>query len=123
MHRCDDPARSFGVIAGDKIFSAVLRVPEFEIRHVDVDQTVHPLNAFGTIIGRSVVDQRQPQTAFDGNHERFKDLRHYMLGRDEVDVVAADFLKVEHDASEFRGSHLRAFAELAGLEIFAENAA
>jgi hypothetical protein len=37
--------------------------------------------------------------------------------------VATDLLEIEHDAGEFWGVHFGAFAELAGLEILAENAA
>ena len=53
----------------------------------------------------------------------FEDLRDDVLGGDEIDVVATDLLKIEHDAGEFWGVHFGAFAELAGLEILAENAA
>ena len=50
-------------------------------------------------------------------------MRDDVLGGDEIDVVATDLLEIEHDAGEFWGVHFGAFAELAGLEILAENAA
>ena len=46
-----------------------------------------------------------------------------MLRRDEVDVVATNFLQVEHDAREFRRCNFSAFTELTGLEILTKYAA
>lgn len=51
-------ARGIGVIAGHQIFLAMLGVPEFEIGHVNVDQAVHPSDAFATVISRGVIDER-----------------------------------------------------------------
>jgi hypothetical protein len=50
VHSSDDATCGFGVIAGHEIFSAMLGVPPFEIGHVDVDQTVHPLNALQAVV-------------------------------------------------------------------------
>ena len=60
---------------------------------------------------------------FDCDHEGFENLRHDVLGRDEVDVVAADPLQIEHDLRKLRRSCFCAFTELAGLEILAKDAA
>src|SRR2546430_7949943 len=63
------------------------------------------------------------QATLHRDHERFQDLRHDVLGRHEVDVVAAGVLQIEHDFCELTGTYLGAFAELARLEILTENAA
>jgi hypothetical protein len=55
--------------------------------------------------------------------QRFEDLRHDVLRRDEVNVVAADLLQIEHDLRKLGRADFRAFAELAGLEVLAEDAA
>jgi len=44
-----------------------------------------------------------------------------VFGRDEVNVVAAGSLQIEHDSRKLGRIHFRAFAELAGLEILAEH--
>src|SRR5437588_9792022 len=62
------------------------------------------------------------QATLHRDHERFQDLRHHVLGRHEVDVVAAGVLQIEHDFCELAGTYLGTFAELARLEILTENA-
>src|SRR5262249_32281264 len=101
----------------------MLSIPEFEVRHVNVHHPVHPANTFQTIVGRSVVNQREMQAAIDGDHERLQNLRHHVLGRDEVDVVTTDSLQIEHDSRELRRSDFGALAELARLEVLTENTA
>ena len=97
MHGGDHSTRGIRVIAGHKIFSAILGIPEFEVRHVNVYDSLHPLDAFEAVVGRGVIDERQTQTVLDGAYQRFKNLRNDVLGRDKVDVVAADPLQIEHD--------------------------
>ena len=46
-----------------------------------------------------------------------------MLGRDEINVVAAGLLQIEHHLRQLGRGHLGTFTELAGLEILAEHAA
>src|SRR4029450_3918057 len=101
----------------------MLWVPELEVGHVDVHDSVHPANALKTVVGRGVVNQRQTQTPFDRDYQRCQSLRNHLLRRDDVDCVATDSLQIEHDLREFGGTHLRAFAELAGLEVLTEDAA
>src|SRR5437867_7857892 len=63
------------------------------------------------------------QATLHRDHQRFQDLRHHVLGRDEVDVVAAGVLQIEHDLCELTGTDLGAFAELARLEILTKDTA
>src|SRR5437763_17149220 len=63
------------------------------------------------------------QATLDSDHERFQDLRHDVLGRNKVDVVAAGVLQIEHDFCELAGTYLGAFAELGRLEILTKHAA
>src|SRR6266404_6292855 len=63
------------------------------------------------------------QATLHRDHERFQDLRHDVLGRHEVDVVAAGVLQIEHDFCELAGTYLGAFAELARLEILTKDTA
>src|SRR6266850_3793484 len=63
------------------------------------------------------------QATLHRDHERFQDLRHHVLGRHEVDVVAAGVLQIEHDLCELAGTYLGAFAELARLKILTEDTA
>src|SRR5437899_8348617 len=63
------------------------------------------------------------QATLHRDHESFQDLRHDVLGRDEVDVVAAGVLQIEHDFCELAGTYLGAFAELARLEILTKDTA
>jgi hypothetical protein len=121
VHRGNHIARGFGIIAGNKIFPAMLGVPEFEIGHVNVHDPVHPSNAFEAVVSRGVVNEREMQTAFDGDHERFQNLRHDVLGRDEVDVVATNSLQIEHDPRKRGSANFGAFAKLAGLKILAKD--
>ena len=92
MHRGDHGAGGIGVVAGDEIVPAMLGVPQLEIGHVNVHQAVHQPDALEAIIGRGIIDQRQPQTALDRKHEGLEDLRHDVFRSDEVDVMAAKLL-------------------------------
>src|SRR5439155_6880457 len=81
------------------------------------------LDTLQAVVSRRVIDERQAQAAPDGNQERLENLRHHMLRRDEIDVVAADVLKIEHDVRELRCGDFCAFAKLAGLEVLTKHAA
>src|SRR6267143_6795000 len=63
------------------------------------------------------------QATLHRDHERFQDLRHDVLGRHEVDVVAAGVLQIEDDLCELAGAYLGAFAELARLKILTKDTA
>ncbi len=101
----------------------MLGVPQFEVGHVDVHNAVHPLDTFEAVVRRCVVHERQAQSAVHRDHKRFQNLRNDVLGGDEIDVVAAGLLQVEHDSREFSRRHFCAFTELTRLEILAEHAA
>src|SRR4030095_4774585 len=101
----------------------MLGVPKFEIRHVDIHQTVHELYAFDTVVRRSVVDEGQTQTALDGNHKRFQDLRNDVLGCDKVDVVTTDPLQIEHDLRKLGRRDFCAFTKLARPAILTKHPA
>src|SRR6184192_2252287 len=63
------------------------------------------------------------QATLHRDHEGFQNLRHDVLGHNEVDVVAAGVLQIEHDLCELAGTYLGAFAELARLEILTKDTA
>ena len=90
---------------------------------VDVDDAVHQLDGVERIVGAGVVDQRQAQAAFDRERQRFQDLRDDVLGRDEVDVVAAAGLQVEHHSRQLVGLDGVPLALPTGLVVLAEDAA
>jgi hypothetical protein len=76
--------------------------PQLEVGHVDVDDPLHQAEAVERVVGARVVDDRQLQATGEGERERFEDLRDDVLGRDEVDVAAADRLQLEHHLCEPR---------------------
>src|SRR6266446_7271680 len=123
VHGRDHAACGFSVIAGNEIFSAMLGIPEFEIGHMDVHYPIHPLNAFEAIVGGGVINKRQTQAAFYCDNQRFQNLRHHVLRRDEVDVVTTDPLQIEHHLRKLTRRDFGAFTELAGLKILAKNTA
>src|SRR4029434_224556 len=76
-----------------------------------------------TVVRRSVVDEGQTQTALDGNHKRFQDLRNDVLPISKVNVVTTDPLQIEHDLRKLGRRDFCAFAELARLKVLTKHAA
>ena len=51
---------------------------------------------------------------------RFENLRHHMAGADEIDVVAALGLQIQHHVCQFLGSHFAPGPLLADVPVLAE---
>src|SRR5262249_25410865 len=86
------------------------------------DDAIHPSEALHGVVRAGVVDERQSEPASDGQGQRLEDLGHDVFGRDEVDVVAADPLELEHHLGELCRAHLVAVAGLRGVVVLAEDA-
>ena len=122
VHRGDHSASGLGVVAGAEVAATMLGIPQFEIRHVNIDHPVHEPDAIHAVVGRSIIDQRQVQAALDCQHQSLENLRHDVFGGDEVDVMATERLQLEHHARKVLGPIFCAFAQLARLEVLAEHA-
>jgi hypothetical protein len=66
MHGFNRMPRRVGIIAGTQVFGTTVGVPELEVGQVNVHQALHQADALQTVVGASVVDQRQSQAPFDG---------------------------------------------------------
>jgi hypothetical protein len=97
-------ARDVRIVGALQIAPRRIARPQLEVGHVDVDDPLHQAEAVERVVGARVVDDRQLEAAVEGERQRFKDLRNDVLGRDPVDVVAADHLKLEHHPGEPLGS-------------------
>jgi hypothetical protein len=123
LHLEDVMPGDLEVLALAEISPGVLAGGELEVGHVDVDDAVHQRQAVGAVVRARVVDDRQPQPTLDRQRQRLEDLWHDVLGRDPVDVVAADLLQLEHHRREPRGRCLPPLDLPGDLEVLAEHAA
>jgi hypothetical protein len=76
-----------GVVAGPAVFPPRLQVvlgfciiPVFEVRHVDVRDAVHPVEALERIVGRGVVDDRKAEPAACRNPDSLQAIRALLSG-------------------------------------------
>ena len=74
------------------------------------------------VVAAGVVDQRHPQPALDGAGQGGQDLGHVDGGRDEVDVVAAQVLELQHRPRQLLVRHRPAPAGLRYLPVLAVDA-
>ena len=123
VHFTQRSTRRLRVVPRQKVFCRVFFIPHLEIRHVDVNYAVQVKKRFERIVPGGVIHEGQMQTAFDGDHERFQDLRHHVRGGDEVDVMTSHFLQGEHHPCQSCRPGLGKVAALADVVILAEDAA
>ena len=123
VHCRDHGTGGIGVVTRDEIHPAMFRVPQLEIRHVNVHEPVHKSNTLQAVIGGGIVDERHTQSMLHGYCQCLEDLGHNVFGRDKINVVATDRLEIEHHMRELDGRNLRAVAKLACLEVLTEHAA
>ena len=75
------------------------------------------------VVCAGVIDERQFESLWDREEQRFQDLRDNMLRGHEIDVVAPALLELQHAASEFFGAQARITHRrtLTDVEVLAEN--
>src|SRR5512135_228422 len=122
VHLPDRLAGALGVVLRLGQPAGGLALPELEVRHVDVHNPVQQLQRGERVVPAGVVDDRQPQAARNGRGEGLDDLGRDVLGRDEVDVVAATPLERQHQRSDPLGWALGADGPLADVPVLAEDA-
>ena len=123
MHGLDDLPGGLGVVPSFGVMPRHFRVPELEVGHVDVDEPIHQFNGMERIVRTGVVDQGQAQTTLNGQRQGLENLGHYVLGGDEVDIMAALFLEPQHHGGQVFGTRALAAALPTDVVVLAENAA
>ena len=66
----------------------------FEVRHIDVEDSVEEPQGFDRVVAARVVDQGHGQALFNGQGEGLQDLGGKMRRADKVEVMAADLLQM-----------------------------
>lgn len=79
--------------------------------------------ALEAVVTAAVIDQRQTQASFNRRGQRLQDVRHDVLGCDEVDVVATDFLQSHHQDRQLACIQVPPFHQLTDLEVLTEDTA
>ncbi len=122
VHLPDCPAANFRVIRSITGHRSNLRVPEFVIRHVNVDNTFQAFQGVYPVVAAGVVDERDFQSLFNSDFQSREDLWYYMGRGDEIDVVTACMLKADHHAGQFGVGYSPAGAFVTDVVILAETA-
>jgi hypothetical protein len=123
VHLLDGRACDVCVVRPLEVAPSGLTGPELEVRHVDVDDPVHQLEAVEAVVRARVVDDRQPETAVDSEWQRLEDLRDDVLGRDPVDVVTPNGLQLQHHPGKPSRAHALASHFPRDVVVLAEHAA
>jgi hypothetical protein len=123
VHFLDGRSRDLGIVRCLGQPLGWIRLPELEVGHVDVHDAVQPSQRFQPVVAAGIVDQRQSQAPLGRHDQCFEDLRHDMAGRDQVDVVAAQFLQAKHLARQLLGGDRPPVAFPTDVEVLAEHAA
>src|SRR5262249_34830174 len=122
VHFANGYASALRVVFGLEEAGARFAVPIFEVRHVDVHDAVHQLQAVQRVVGAGVVNDRQPQPTFERVRQRLQNLRDDMLWGDEIDVVATARLKLQHHGRQLTRPRLLTSALVRGLPVLTEDA-
>src|ERR1035437_2390708 len=88
------------VLALAQVASRPLAADKLEGGHVHTHDSVNQPKAVRTVVGARFLDDRQPQSTPDREWQRLQDLRHHVLRRDPVDVMAAYLLPPQHQRTE-----------------------
>ena len=76
------------------------RVPEFEIRHIDIKNTMDDFQGFHAVIPAGIVDKGHGQPVFRGCFYTTKNLRNNMGRGNKIYIMAPHFLQEKHDAGQ-----------------------
>lgn len=111
MHLLDALPGCLGVVVGLEQPLRGAALPDLEVRQVDVHQAVHQFQRRQRIEGRSVVDDGEFETHVSRGEDGERDLRHDMLGSDEVDVVhVPDLLQLDIPLGQLLGSQVESIS-------------
>jgi hypothetical protein len=113
----------FDVVAHVGVAVRRLRVAVLGIGHVDVDHPVEEPKRLQAVVAAGVVDQRKAQAFGRRDEYGFENLRDDVARRDEVHVVTALLLELQHHRRELVRLHLAPDALLADLPVLTEDAA
>ena len=122
MHLLDRLAGDFGVVLRLAQILGHLGVPKLEVRHVNIHHPVQEPQGLHGIVAPGVVDQGNVEAAGDGRRQRRQDLVDLVAGGDEIDIVAAPLLEIEHHGGQILDADLLAFPPVADLVVLAKNA-
>ncbi len=100
MHFPEAFTGGIGIVFRFGVALGLVGFPVFEVGHVDVDDAVQKPETLEAVVEAGVVDEGNLEPSLDREGQSFQDLRHHVLGRDEVDVVAAFALQIEHQGGE-----------------------
>ena len=104
----------FGITFGD------LGIGVFHIGHVNIDHPVEQSEHCQRVVAAGVVDQRDAQPSLSSDQHPCQDLGNYMAGRDEVDIVTATALQVEHHGRQIFGFDFVPGVGLADVVVLAK---
>ena len=122
VHFRDDLPGHLGIVPGLTQPGARLSCPEFEVRHVDVHQTVQQLQRPQTVVAAGVVHDGEVEAALDGQGDGLDDLGYDVFRGDEVDVVTFRLvLKFQHKVSNLGSLQLPAFLLLRDVPVLTED--
>jgi hypothetical protein len=98
-------------------------VAVLHVRHVDVDDAVEQGERLEAVVTAGVVDERKPQAPLRRLVHGGDDLGDHVARRDEIDVVAALVLELEHHARDLGRVHLAADPLLRDVPVLTVHAA
>ena len=83
----------------------LFRIPELEIRHIDINNTIQQPQCIHTIVTAGVVNNGNQKPIVNGMRQGSQNLGHNVGRGHEIDIMAALFLEVYHHCSELLVSH------------------
>jgi hypothetical protein len=123
VHFLDRRLVRFNIISRLGILAGGLRVSVLHIGHIDIDHSIEQGQRFRAVIASGIVDQRQVKPSLGRNVDSSDDLGDHVARANEVDVVAALVLKLEHHSRQVARFYRSAYAFLTDFPVLAKNAA
>ena len=92
LHLSERAAGAFRIVGSGEVTSGQVPVPEFEVGHVDIDDTIEEAERVKRIISAGVIDEGQAQSLVGREVQCFQNVGHHVGRGHEINIVASLFL-------------------------------
>ncbi len=113
----------FEIIRGITIQFRTLSAPIFDIRHVDIHNTLKQFQGSNILVTAAIIHNRQSQTLLSSNSHGLNKMRRVMGRSNKINIVAADTLEPEHAVCQLLFGDWIPFALMADIIILAVHTA
>ncbi len=106
-----------GVVLDLGVFVGDLSVGVFHVRHIYIHYAIEQFQGSQRVVAARIVHQGQTQAGLGGDEHPGDNLGYNVGGRDEIDIVAAHFLELQHHGRQLLRLYLASLPQLTDLIV------